>query len=259
MSRLNVKINPALQEAEAVISESTSKKAFTLLVADCRVDYKGRSSSKIGWGERVVMLKPDGSVLIHRKTGYDAVNWQPPGCHITVSVKERVLTIRADRQRPRETLAVTCRAVLFVSAFTLLDEAPFDMLLAEEDLYRVLQAHPDMIEPGFRISSQQKGLGSGKADITGHDREGRYTVVEVKRVPADIDAVKQLYKYISEMRKTSADVRGIILAPTIRLTAKRLSASLSVDYHPIDIKRCVELLSKDRTIGTERLDAHLLN
>ncbi|MFQ6134721.1 MAG: endonuclease NucS, partial [Nitrososphaerales archaeon] len=237
---------------------AASKRAFTILVTDCRVDYRGRSSSKMNWGERVVMLKPDGSVLIHRKTGYDAVNWQPPGCYITLSRQDGELSIRADRRNPRETLTITCREVLFVSALSLTDEATFDMLLAEQDLYRVLLNNPDMIERGFRISSQQKGLGRGKADITGYDKEGRYTVVEVKRVPADVEAVKQLYKYISEMRETSPDVRGILAAPGMRPAAKKLSRSLSIEYRQIDLKRCAEMLSKERSVGMERLDRHLV-
>lgn len=257
MKHPKVKINPTLEETEAIISEATSRKAFTILVADCRVDYKGRSSSKMSWGERTVMLKPDGSVLIHRKTGADATNWQPPGCYITLSKHGGELTIRVDRRNPRETLTITCREVIFASAFTLTDEASFDMLLAEQDLYHVLISNPDMIEQGFRVSSQQKDMKMGKADITGYDREGRYTVVEVKRVPADTDAVKQLYKYISEMRGTSPDVRGILLAPSIRPAAKKLLISLSIDYRPIDLKLCVKMLSKHRSEGMEKLDRHL--
>ncbi len=252
-----VRSNPTLQEAETIISEAISKRAFTILVADCRVDYKGRSSSKMKWGERVVLLKPDGSVLIHRKTGYDAANWQPPGCYITFSKQDGELAIRADRRNPRETLTITCREVLFVSAFSLTDEASFDMLLAEQDLYQVLRDNPDMIEEGFRISSEQKGRGSGKADITGYDREGRYTVVEVKRVPADTEAVKQLYKYISEMRETSPEVRGILVAPAMRPAAKKLAVSLSIEYRQIDLKKCAKMLSEERSVGMERLDRHL--
>ena len=132
------------------------------------------------------------------------------------------------------------------------------MLLAEEDIYRVLLSNPDMIEQGFRVSSQQKGLGSGRADITGYDKEGRYTVVEVKRVPADAEAVKQAYKYISEMRETSPEVRGILVAPGLRPAARSLAGSLSIEWRQIDLKLCAELLSKEGSRGMDRLDRHLV-
>ncbi len=254
-----MKSKPIIQEAVAILSEAISKRLFTLFVARCRVDYQGRSSSKLDWGERVVMVKPDGSVLVHRKMGYDAVNWQPPGAFFTVSLRDGDLLLRADRWNPRESLTITSSEVLFVSAFSLVDDAVFDMLLTEEDLYRVLIDHPDLIERGFRISEQQKGLGSGKADLTGYDKDGRYTVVEVKKVPAGTDAVKQLFKYVAEMRETSPDVRAILVAPSIQASAKKLTSSLSIDYHPIDLKKCVEILISKQSRGIENLDKHLEN
>ncbi len=257
MNHPQVKIDPTFQEAESIISKS-SRGCFTVLIADCRVDYRGRSSSKMGWGERVVLLKPDGSVLIHRRTGFEAANWQPPGCCITFSQRESELVVRADRRRPRETLEIICREIALVSSISLKDEASLDMLLSEQDLYSVLKSNPDLIEPGFRISSEQKGLGGGKADLTGFDSSGRYTVVEVKRVAADVDAVKQLYRYLSKMRETSSDLRGILLAPSIRPAAKRLAKSLSVDYRPVDVAQCAAIFSKDSSNETDRLDRHFL-
>ena len=249
--------DPSLVESKDMLSKSISKHLFIIIVTDCKIDYNGRSSSKINWGERVVMLKPDGAVLIHRKTNYKAINWQPPGASISVSIQSGELIIRADRRRPRETLSITCRKIIFISIFSLKDEASFDMLLSEEDIYKVLMKYPSLIEPDFRISTQQKDLGGGKADITGFDRNGQYTVVEIKRIPADSDSVKQLYKYISDIRVTSPQVRGILLAPSISASAKKLARSLSIEYHPIDIKKIADIFSKKNSSIIERLDRHL--
>jgi len=249
--------DPSLTESKDMLSKSISKRFFIILVTDCKIDYIGRSSSKMSWGERVVMLKPDGAVLIHRKTNYKAINWQPSGASISVSIQSVGLSIRADRRRPQETLSITCRKIIFISIFSLKDEASFDMLLSEEDIYKVLMLHPSLIEPDFRISTQQKDLGGGKADITGFDRKGNYTVVEIKRIPADSNSVKQLYKYISDIKMTSPQVRGILLAPSIRTPAKKLARSLSIEYHPIDLKKIAEIFSKKNSSNIERLDRHL--
>jgi RecB family endonuclease NucS len=258
MNHPQVKIDPTFHEAESIVSDASSRRCFTVLVADCRVDYHGRSSSTMSWGERVVLLKPDGSVLIHRRTGFEAANWQPPGCCITVSHQDGTMVIRADRRKPRETLEITCREIALVSSFALKDEASLDMLISEQDLYTVLKSNPDLIEPGFRISSEQKMLGGGKTDLTGFDSSGRYTVVEVKRVAADTDAVKQIYSYLSEMRKTSPDLRGILLAPSVRPAAKRLAKSLSIDYHSIDVAQCAAVFSKDNSDKLYKLDRHFV-
>ncbi|HEY4700208.1 MAG TPA: endonuclease NucS [Nitrososphaerales archaeon] len=257
MHYLKVKIRPSLNEVEEILREAISKKVITQIATSCKVNYFGRSSSTLNWGERLVILKPDGSVLIHRNKGYDAVNWQPPGCFISLGRTAALLTIRADRRRPRETLIVECRAVLLVSAFSLIDEAPLEMLLTEQEVYKVLIANPRLIAPGFRVSSQQTALGLGRADITGYDADGNYVVVEVKRVDADNESINQVYKYVSNIRHTSDNVRGIIMAPRIRPNAKKLAKTLSIEYRTLDLKLCAELLSKDRLQHTERLDKHL--
>ncbi len=249
--------DPSLDESHDMLSEAISKHIFIILVADCKIDYVGRSSSKMSWGERVIMLKPDGTVLIHRNTHYKAINWQPPGTNISVSLQGGDLNIRADRRRPRETLSITCRKIIFISSFSLKDKASFDMLLSEEDIYKVLMLHPNLIEPDFRISTQQKDLAGGKADITGFDRKGQYTVVEIKRISADSDSVKQLYRYISDLRATSPQVRGILLAPSIRGPAKKLARSLSIEYQSIDLKKIAEIYSRKNSSDMERLDKHL--
>ncbi|MDP6641410.1 MAG: endonuclease NucS [Nitrososphaerales archaeon] len=249
--------NPSFIESKDILSRAISKHIFIILVADCKIDYVGRSSSKMSWGERVIMLKSDGAVLIHRKTNYKAVNWQPPGANITVSLERGELNIRADRRRPRETLSITCRKIIFISSFLLKDEASFDMLLSEADIYKVLMLYPSLIEPEFRISKQQKELGGGKADITGFDKNGQYTVVEIKRIPADSNSVKQLYRYISNLRTTSPQVRGILLAPNINASAKNLARSLSIEYYSLDLKKIADIYSKKNSSDVERLDKHL--
>jgi len=256
MRSYTVKAEPRLEEAEGMVSESLLKSRFTLLVADCRVEYIGRSSSKLGWGERLIVIKPDRSVLIHRKVGYEAINWQPPRCYITVSMLGGHLLIRVDRRAPRETLNVICRSIILAASFSLVDEASFEMPLTEEELYRVLVENPHMIEPGFRVSSQQKVFKTGLADITGYDGEGNYVIVEVKRIPADTRAVKQLYKYVSEVKKTSPRARGIVAAPAINPAARRLARSLSLEYRRIDLKRCADVLRSLSQAG-EKLDRHL--
>jgi RecB family endonuclease NucS len=255
MTGFVVRNKPDLKDVETLISKAVSRHLFVIIISKCKVDYKGRSSSKLDWGERVILLKPDGSVLVHRKTGYDAVNWQPPGSFITVINKNGLLELLANRKKPRECLSITLSEILLVSTFLLKDNASFNMIFTEEDLCQVLIKNPDLIEKKFRITSEQKELGGGKADITGFDKYNRYTVIEVKKVPADISAVKQLNKYVSEMRMTSGNIRAIIIAPTIQSAAMKLARSLSLEYRKIDLKRCSEIFFQESRVD-ESLDIY---
>ena len=50
-----------------------------LIVARCSVEYSGRLSARLPEALRLVMLKADGSVLVHADAGgYKPLNWMTP-------------------------------------------------------------------------------------------------------------------------------------------------------------------------------------
>ena len=52
-----------------------------LVIAKCSVDYAGRLSAHLPLATRVLMLKQDGSLLIHSDGGsYKPLNWMSPPC-----------------------------------------------------------------------------------------------------------------------------------------------------------------------------------
>jgi len=52
-----------------------ARNSVPIVVGCCSVEY-------VGWGERIVVVKPDGSVLVHQRAGREPVNWQPPGTQV---------------------------------------------------------------------------------------------------------------------------------------------------------------------------------
>ena len=58
------------------------------LVGECEVDYDGRATSHLPLGERLVILKSDGTLLVHRTEQHEPVNWQSPGCTHTVRLDD---------------------------------------------------------------------------------------------------------------------------------------------------------------------------
>ena len=60
-----------------------------VLIATCTVDYSGRLSAHLDPATRVIMLKADGSILIHSDGGsYKPLNWMNAPCTVTVEVPE---------------------------------------------------------------------------------------------------------------------------------------------------------------------------
>ena len=68
--------NPEYDEAYELITEALRKKATIVMYTNCKVLYEGRALSELDWGERIILIKPDGSFLIHQDKKVEPVNWQ---------------------------------------------------------------------------------------------------------------------------------------------------------------------------------------
>jgi len=237
-------LKPTLEEAYNLLKEALSKKRFIIAAGLCRVEYSGRATSKLDWGERVLLIKQDTSLLIHRAKGFEAVNWQPPGSIFTIKLEGDCVSIRSYRRAHQETLSIVFKEFTLLAHLYLVDEAEFEMHLSEEEMYEAIASNPDLLEPGFRILSHQRRLSRGVADFTGYDSQGRYTVIEVKRRAVDTRAVKQAYKYLAEFKEKEAAVRGIIAAPSISVEAMKLAATLGLEFKKIDLTKCIAAFRK---------------
>ena len=87
---LEILSNPDFTESITICKKSIMNKYTLVIIGSCKVIYEGRASSTLGYGERIVILKQDGSTLIHRPTGYKPVNWQPSGASIISFATELV-------------------------------------------------------------------------------------------------------------------------------------------------------------------------
>ena len=61
-------VSPTPSEAEECAGTYMrgARNSVLIVVGCCSVEYVGRARSTLGWGERIVIVKPDGSVLVHQ-------------------------------------------------------------------------------------------------------------------------------------------------------------------------------------------------
>jgi len=245
--------SPGSKSACAHLQKGISEDKTVILVGDCSVEYRGRASSKLGFGQRLVIIKEDKSVLVHRPREYSAVNWQPSGCLFETKVKGNNLAIKAYNRKSKEILSITFKEVHAVMILSLVDEGKFSLYASEEDMQRAVLANPSLLEEGFRPINYEKRVKPGFIDVYGVDSRGRFVVVEIKRRTVDRGAVMQLAKYLEFVRgDRGGDVRGVLLAPSIGRGVQKLLASLKLEFKPLDPRRCAELL--DRARLEERLE-----
>ncbi len=242
--------NPTLERAVTLVREAFSKQKTLLIVGNCWVDYFGRASSKLAAGERIVILKEDGSLLVHRPVGYEPVNWQPPGClfHVGTAASGKVLQIRAVRRKPVESIRIGFDKVFLLCVLSLADKGVFSLHASEEDMQKAILMEPSLVEEGFKPISYEKQVEPGFMDVYGVDKQGRFVVVEIKRKTASREAALQLARYVEAVRgQVNREVRGVLVAPSLAKGVQRLLASMGLGFKAVDPKKCAEVLSKPET------------
>lgn len=253
-----VRINPSPADSKLFIQEALEKSKAVLIVGSCDVLYKGRASSTLGNGERIIMITEDKALLIHRSQGYRAVNWQPAGCRFRVDQSsEKNLEITAVRMKPLESVKITLNSIYLICVLDLLDESEIYLYASELDMKKAILYRPNLIEDGFVPIASEKEIPTGFVDILGRDGEGNDTIIEIKRGKATREAVLQLARYIELFRKDSPKTRGILVAESLAKGAQKAIASLSLEFKKLNPKKCSEILGEKQKNEEKEITEYL--
>ena len=243
-----VLVNPNAAEAGKAASEAVSHHKMLLVVGRCIVSYLGRARSELEPGDRILIIKEDGSLLIHRSIGYEPVNWQPAGCVFHTKVKGDVLEVQSIRHKPAESVRVLFDKIQLVSVLSLEDSGEFALHATEKDMHKAILKDPSLLEEGLKLISYEKKIEPGFVDVYGIDKSGKLVVIEVKRKTASKEAVLQLAKYVDSVKeRADRGVRGILVAPSIAKDVQRLLVTLGLEYKHLDPKKCADMLRKTET------------
>ncbi len=252
-NKICVLIEPSLAEAKVLIEKAFVQRRTLIVAGNCQVNYTGRANSKLELGERLLIIKSDGSLLVHRPVGYEPVNWQPSGSVFHTQIKGDLLEVHAVRQKPRENVKVLFTKVLTISVLSLQDAGDFTLNASEEDMHKAILVKPDLIEDGFKPISYEKKVEPGFVDVYGTDKQGRLVVVEVKRKTASKEAVLQLAGYIDAIKvKADRPIRGLLVAPSLGKDVQRMLSTLGLEFKALDPKKCAEVLKKTENSKLEK-------
>ncbi len=250
----SIMLYPPISSSVDVLSRAIATHKFVIIAGRCHAEYEGRGASKLGLGDRIVIVKPDGAVLVHRPTGYSPVNWQPTSHVINVEERDGKLMLRSVRDRPREILVLYFDEVYLLAVLDALeDKAEFIEYLDEHEIRDYLYEHPEEIEEGFKPLSKEKPIGEGYVDILGVDKDNRLVVIEIKRVNAGTDAVRQLHRYVETIHRENpnVEVRGVLMAPSISKDARLLLSSLGLEFKQINLQQLYKKVKRVRHEKTQ--------
>ena len=208
---------PTHRDALVALDGAFERGDLVVLFGRCTVEYEGRASSSLGPGDRLLVLKPDGTALVHTDEKRTPVNWQPPGSEHHASVRDGRLAVHSKRTSPAETLDVRFERVDQLSAFSVAARADLTLVGSEEDLRTRILDDPTLVEDGFEPLETERETTAGPVDIFGRDAERRPVVVELKRRRVGPSAVRQLQGYVDAVGREVGDetVRGVLVAPSV--------------------------------------------
>lgn len=212
-----------------------------LIVARCEVRYSGRLDALLPEALRLVMIKSDGSVMVHADTGgYKPQNWMTPPTVIEFEeeggdggvLKHMVVRKRAGATEDRLDIAIA--EVVSDVTHDMGEAAALEKDGVEAHLQELLAEQPHWCGEGFRLVKREWATDIGPVDLMCRDSEDGWVAVEIKRV-ATIEAVEQLTRYLERLREDPAmsEIKGVLAAQQIKPQARVLAEARGM--------RCVEV------------------
>ena len=203
-----------------------------LVIARCSVDYAGRLSAHLPLATRLLLLKADGSVLVHSDAlSYKPLNWMsPPATLSLIEPDEEQLAAgvqevwRVSQAKTADLLVISIHEVLHDSSHELGVDPGLIKDGVEADLQRLLAEQVELLGEGTRLIRREYMTAIGPVDLLATDSEGRTIAVEVKR-RGDIDGVEQLTRYLELLGRDPrlAPVGGVFAAQEIKPQARTLA------------------------------------
>jgi RecB family endonuclease NucS len=222
-----------------------------LVVARCSVDYAGRLSAHLPLATRLLVVKADGSVLVHSDSlSYKPLNWMsPPATFVEEDVDDDRATAgvtqlwRVTNAKTADMLVISIHEVLHDSAHDLGIDPGLQKDGVEAELQRLLAEQIELLGEGHSLVRREYMTAIGPVDILARDAAGASVAVEIKR-RGDIDGVEQLTRYLELMNRDPllAPVSGVFAAQEIKPQARTLAADRGI--------RCL-LLDYDAMRGLE--------
>jgi endonuclease len=212
-----------------------------LVVARCQVDYAGRLTAHLPMATRVLMIKADGSVLVHSDGGsYKPLNWMSPPCTLREGKTddghvEWLVTAGKPKSDIADTLRIVIEEILHDSDHELGIDPGLQKDGVERHLQELLAEHPSSLAEGLTLVRREYPTAIGPVDLMCRDADGTSVAVEVKR-RGEIDGVEQLTRYLDLLNRDPllAPVRGIFAAQEIKPQARVLARDRDITCAVVD-------------------------
>ena len=206
-----------------------------LIVARCEVRYTGRLTALLPEALRLLMIKSDGSVMVHADTGgFKPQNWMTPPT--VIEEEEGLIVVRKRAGASEDRLEIRVAEVLSDVNHDMGEAAALEKEGVERELQELLADAPGHCGEGFRLVRREWPTDIGPVDLMCRDSEDGWVAVEIKRI-GTIEAVEQLTRYLGFIRADPAKdaCRGILAAQRFKPQAVTLAESRGIACVEVDL------------------------
>jgi len=206
-----------------------------MVIARCSVDYEGRLTAHLPEAVRLLMLKADGSLLVHSDAGgYKPLMWMTPPCTLRVGNGDEA-GLWTVTNKAGERLVITVAEVLDDTSHDLGVDPGLVKAGVEAHLQALLADQIETLGAGWRLVRREFPTAIGPVDILARDAVGATVAIEIKR-RGEIDGVEQLTRYLELLNRDSTlrPVRGLFAAQEIKPQARVLATDRGIDCVTLD-------------------------
>lgn len=228
-----------------------------IVIAECCVDYSGRLDAHLPRARRVLMVKGDGSVLVHSDGGsYKPLNWMSAPCTFRVETPDEDQSNEGYREVwVVEAKKTTDKLLIQIAEVYLDHDEPLgiDPGLIKDGVEAHLQAlladNIEVLGQGWRLIRREYPTAIGPVDILARDQDDNPVAVEIKR-RGGVDGVEQLTRYLELLGRDPLleGLSGVFAAQEITRQARTLANDRGI--------RCV-VLDYDQLRGIDDADQRL--
>jgi endonuclease len=199
------------------------------MIATCTVDYAGRLSTRLPLATRLLIVKADGSVLIHSDGGgYKPLNWMAAPCTLSEEPDRWLVT-----NRTGESMTIVLHQVLHDSSHQLGLDPGLVKDGVERHLQELLADRCEVLGDGWSLVRREYRTDIGPVDLLCRDEQGEYVAVEIKR-RGEIEGVEQLSRYLERLQPGIDGVRGVFAALAFAPQAKVLASARGIQCVQLD-------------------------
>lgn len=202
-----------------------------IVVADCTVNYAGRLAAHLPRATRLIIIKADGSLLVHAEAGaYKPLNWMNAPNHLVEESGRWFLTNGKGEQ-----LTIDLHEIHMDTTVELGEDPGLQKDGVELELQRLLAEQPEAIEEGMTLIRREYPTPIGPVDLLCRDAAGEMVAIEIKR-RGEMDGVEQLTRYLEFLNRDErlAPVRGIFVAQAVKPQARTLATDRGIAWTEVD-------------------------